>query len=68
MRRMTTGFRKTIMVIYVAAVALMALSTSFAICLCGLFMTILDLPLNYGKKRKNHNLLHLGIFSLCIGG
>ncbi len=45
-----------------------ALLTSFAICLSGVFMMILDLTINFGKKRKNRNLLHMGLFSLCIGG
>lgn len=40
---------------------------SITICLVGLFMILLDIPINKGKKRKNHNLRCLGYFSLCIG-
>ena len=39
-----------------------------AICLSGLIMIILDIALNYGKKRKEHGIGYLGVFSLCIGG
>ena len=38
------------------------------ICFTGLFMVILDIALNYGKKVKNHGMFCLGLFSLCIGG
>ena len=40
----------------------------FAICLIGLIMIILDIALNYGKKRKSHGISCLGAFSLGIGG
>ena len=40
---------------------------SMAICLCGLFMIILEIALNYGKKRKDHAIRCLGAFALCIG-
>ena len=39
-----------------------------AIFLIGLIMIILDIALNYGKKRKSHGISCLGVFSLCIGG
>ena len=39
-----------------------------AICLIGLIMIILDIALNYGKKRKSHGIGCLGAFSLGIGG
>ena len=39
-----------------------------AICLMGFIMIILDIALNYGKKRKSHGISCLGAFSLCIGG
>lgn len=41
---------------------------SFVICLVGLFMIVLDIPLNHSKKRKNHGLRFLGLFSVFIGG
>ena len=40
---------------------------SMAICICGLFMIILDIALNYGKKKKDHAICCLGSFALCIG-
>ena len=39
-----------------------------AICLIGFIMIILDIALNYKKKRKNYGIIYLGVFSLCIGG
>ena len=39
-----------------------------AICLIGLIMIILDIALNYKKKRKSHGICFLGAFSLGIGG
>lgn len=47
---------------------LAAVLISIAICLSGLFIIILDIPLNYGKRKKNHGLRSLGFFSLFIGG
>ena len=44
-----------------------AVLISMAICLCGLFMIILEIALNYGKKRKDHGIRCLGAFALCIG-
>ena len=44
-----------------------AVLISMAICICGLFMIILDIALNYGKKRKDHGIRCLGAFALCIG-
>ena len=41
---------------------------SITICLAGLFMIVLDIPLNYSKKRKNHGLCFLGLFSVFVGG
>lgn len=41
---------------------------SLTVGLFGLFMIILDIALNYGKKRKNHGIRCLGAFALCIGG
>ena len=41
---------------------------SIVICLVGLFMIVLDIPLNHNKKCKNHGLRFLGIFSVFIGG
>ena len=41
---------------------------SIVICLVGLFMIVLDIPLNHNKKSKNHSLRFLGLFSVLIGG
>lgn len=38
------------------------------ICLCGIFMIILDIAINYKKKGKNHGIRWLGAYALCIGG
>lgn len=46
---------------------LTAVLVSVTICLVGLFIILLDIPVNLGKKRKNHGLRYLGFFSLCIG-
>ena len=39
-----------------------------AICFIGFIMIILDIALNYKKKRKSHGICFLGAFSLGIGG
>ena len=39
-----------------------------AICLIGFIMIILDIALNYKKKRTGHGISCLGVFSLCMGG
>ena len=39
-----------------------------SICLVGLAMIILDIALNYRKKRKSHGICCLGLLSLSIGG
>lgn len=46
---------------------LVALLVSMTICLVGIFMIVLDISINHGKTRKNHGLLCLGFFALCIG-
>ena len=39
-----------------------------AICLIGLIIIIVDIALNYKKKRKSYGIIYLGAFSLGIGG
>ncbi len=46
---------------------LVSLLISLTICLGGFFMMLLDVTLNYRKKRKDHSLRCLGFFSVCIG-
>ena len=60
------GDRATIVLAVIREKSL-AVLVSVAICLVGLFLILLDIPVNYGKRRRNHGLRYLGIFSLCIG-
>lgn len=41
---------------------------SLFMCLLGLFLIILDVPLNMNQSKKIHSMLYLGFFALVVGG
>lgn len=40
---------------------------SLFMCLLGLFLIILDVPLNINQSKKDHSMFHLGVFALIVG-